>query len=184
MSAAPKRRGVSASEHRSPPVSHPAAMLGDVMDVRVVRSAKRRKTVAARLVGDVLEVRLPAWCDAAEETKWVEHFRTRFERRREADADGLVRRAERLADRYGLPRPASIRWSDSQEWRWGSCTPSTRTIRISTRVAGFPDFVQDHVVLHELAHLVEPNHGLAFKAIVARYPLAERATGYLLAKGG
>lgn len=147
-----------------------------------MRSAKRRKTVAARLVGDVLEVRLPSWCDDAEENRWVEHFRTRFERRHAADDDALVRRAERLAERYGLPRPASIRWSDSQEWRWGSCTSSTRTIRISTKVAAFPTWVQDHVVLHELAHLVEPNHGPAFHAIVARYPLAERATGYLIAK--
>jgi hypothetical protein len=154
------------------------------MDVRVVRSAKRRKTVAARLVGDVLEVRLPAWADAAEETRWVDHFRTKFERRSAADPATLERRARRLADRYGLPRPASIRWSDSQEWRWGSCTPSRGTIRISTRVAGFPDWVQDHVVLHELAHLVEAHHGPAFHAIVARYPLAERATGYLIAKGG
>lgn len=150
----------------------------------MVRSAKRRKTVAARVVGDVLEVRLPAWMDAAAEAEWVERFRTRFERRRVADDDALVARAARLADRHGLPRPSSIRWSDSQEWRWGSCTPATGAIRISTRVAAFPDWVQDHVVLHELAHLVEPNHGPAFKAIVARHPLAERATGYLMAKGG
>lgn len=150
----------------------------------MVRSAKRRKTVAARLVGDVLEVRLPGWMDTAEESRWVDHFRTRFERRSVADPDALQRRADRLAARYGLPRPASIRWSDSQAWRWGSCTPSTRTIRISTRVAAFPEWVQDHVVLHELAHLVEAHHGPAFHALVARYPLAERATGYLIAKGG
>ena len=149
-----------------------------------MRSAKRRKTVAARMVGDVLEVRLPSWCDADEETKWVSHFVGKFDRRRSADDDALVRRADRLADRYGLPRPSAIRWSDSQEWRWGSCTPSTGVIRISTRVAAFPDWVQDAVVLHELAHLVVPNHGPAFKEIVARYPLDERATGYLIAKSG
>lgn len=154
------------------------------MEVRVVRSAKRRKTVAARVVGDVLEVRLPAWMDAADEARWVDRFRTRFERRAHADEDELVRRARRLADRYDLPRPTSIRWSDSQEWRWGSCTPGAATIRISTRVAAFPGWVQDHVVLHELAHLVEAHHGPAFRDIVARYPLAERATGYLIAKGG
>ena len=36
--------------------------------------------------------------------------------------------------------------------------------------------------MHELAHLIEFNHGPAFDAIVARYPKAERARGYLIAK--
>ena len=40
----------------------------------------------------------------------------------------------------------------------------------------------DYVLVHELAHLLEYNHGPAFDAIVARYPKAERAKGYLLAK--
>jgi predicted metal-dependent hydrolase len=43
--------------------------------------------------------------------------------------------------------------------------------------------VVDFVVVHELAHLVEFGHGPRFKALVARYPLAERATGFLIAKG-
>ena len=35
-------------------------------EVRVVRSAKRKRTVQARLVDGVLEVRIPAWMSAAE----------------------------------------------------------------------------------------------------------------------
>jgi hypothetical protein len=35
--------------------------------------------------------------------------------------------------------------------------------------------------VHELAHLVEANHSPAFNALVARYPLAERARGFLMA---
>jgi hypothetical protein len=45
-----------------------------------------------------------------------------------------------------------------------------------------PSWVLDWVLIHELAHLKEPNHGLGFKALVDRYELAERAQGYLLAK--
>jgi len=37
------------------------------------------------------------------------------------------------------------------------------------------------VIVHELAHLIEPNHGKRFKALVRKYPLAERAIGYLMA---
>jgi len=49
-------------------------------------------------------------------------------------------------------------------------------------VAECPAWVLDYVLIHELAHLIEFNHGPAFDAIVARYPKAERARGYLIAK--
>jgi predicted metal-dependent hydrolase len=68
--------------------------------------------------------------------------------------------------------------------RWGSCTPSTGTIRISTRIAAFPDWVIDYVIVHELAHLHVPGHGADFWSLVQRYPRSERAIGYLMAKSG
>ena len=157
--------------------------IGHSMRVEVLRSAKRRKTVSARQVGDdLLQVRIPARMSRAEEERWVGEMVKRFERRAAAVVD-LPARASVLARRYGLPEPASIRWVDNQGARWGSCTPVDRTIRISSRLAAFPTWVVDFVVVHELAHLAEYGHGPAFKALVARYPLAERATGYLLAKG-
>jgi predicted metal-dependent hydrolase len=39
------------------------------------------------------------------------------------------------------------------------------------------------VVTHELAHLVEPGHTARFYRLVDRYPYAERARGFLIAKG-
>jgi predicted metal-dependent hydrolase len=153
------------------------------LEVSVVRSAKRRKTVSARMRGEVLELRLPAWMGEADEAAWIEKMTRRFERRRSADAVDLVARAHELATRYDLPEPASIRWVDNQTTRWGSCTPVDGTIRISSALAAWPKWVLDFVVVHELAHLVEPSHGPAFQALVARYPKAERATGFLIAKG-
>lgn len=35
--------------------------------------------------------------------------------------------------------------------------------------------------MHELAHLLEGNHGPKFWRLVKRYPLTERARGYLMA---
>jgi predicted metal-dependent hydrolase len=94
----------------------------------------------------------------------------------------LTARAASLAHRYGLPTPGDIRWSDDMRTRWGSCTPDDGTIRISTRVAAFPDWVVDYVVIHELAHLRVPGHGEAFWQLVHRYAKAERAIGYLIAR--
>jgi hypothetical protein len=148
----------------------------------VVRSAKRRRTIQARQLGDVLRVHVPASLSQAEEDHWVAVMLRRFERRRQVSDADLAERAGALADRHGLPRPANIRWVENQQKRWGSCTPFDGTIRISDRLAEYPSWVLEYVVVHELAHLVEPSHGPAFKALVNRYPRAERARGFLIAK--
>lgn len=149
--------------------------------VEVVRSPRRRRTVQARLDGDVVLVRVPASMSAAEEARWVETLVTRIERRSRAGAVDLADRAAALARRHGLPLPDHITWSDNQGSRWGSCTPATREVRISTRLATLPGWVLDYVIVHELAHLSVPDHSPAFRALVARYPRAERAKGYLQA---
>jgi predicted metal-dependent hydrolase len=82
-----------------------------------------------------------------------------------------------------LPAPESIRWVSNQRYRWGSCKPVDGSIRLSDRLSRFPDWVIVFVVVHELAHLVEPYHTSELWALVSSYPLTERARGFLLAKG-
>lgn len=155
--------------------------------IEVRRSKRRRRTVSAYRDGERVVVLIPAQFSRAEEREWVdrmlERLAAREQRARRSDTE-LVARAQRLAARY-LPdhpaaaRPASVRWVQNQNGRWGSCTPADGTIRISHRVQEMPDWVIDYVLLHELSHLVIPSHSSAFWALVARYPKAERARGYL-----
>src|SRR3712207_7000383 len=50
--------------------------------------------------------------------------------------DELMARAQALSAAHldGVPQPASVRWVDNQNRRWGSCTPADRTIRLSSRL--------------------------------------------------
>ena len=163
-------------------MSHPGATFPGV-DVEVIRSPRRRKTVQARKVGGVLRVSIPAAMSKADEERHVAEMVRRMERRSESSALDLSARAEALAATYNLRRPTSIRWVDNQEWRWGSCTPSDGTIRISTRLAAEPAWVLDYVIMHELAHLHRAAHDLIFWSIVGQYPRTERARGFLMARG-
>ena len=167
---------------RSNAPAAPAATSTPPFTVEVIRSRKRKKTSQARLRGEDLEVRVPSWISLAQEAEIVAHFVDRFERSRSREAIDLTERARAVAAEYDLPLPHSIRWVSNQRDRWGSCTPAHGTIRLSDRMAGFPSWVIDYVIVHEMAHLIEASHNDRFWAIVARYPLTERARGYLLAK--
>lgn len=153
------------------------------MNIEVRRSPRRRKTVEARLVDGTLRIAIPATLTPDEEAHWVDTMRRRFERSSDSAAIDLPARARRLAGRFSLPEPVEITWSTRQTTRWGSCSVETGRVRVSDRLAGYPGWVLDYVIVHELTHLIEAGHTSAFWDIVNRYPLAERARGYLMARG-
>jgi predicted metal-dependent hydrolase len=153
--------------------------------VEVRRSKRRRRTVSAYREGERIVVLIPASLTRKEEAEWVETMVARIEKAEQKarlSDDDLLERAQRLNDKWlgGLATPASVRWVTNQNARWGSCTPGDRTIRLSERLNGMPTWVIDYVLVHELAHLLEPGHDPKFWAWVDRYPNAEKAKGYLL----
>jgi hypothetical protein len=150
--------------------------------VIVTRSRKRRRSVGAQLVGGTLRLAIPSWMSKAEEAHWIDEMSRRFMRKMSTDRFHLGRRAAGLAKRLDLPAPTDIRWATDMTARWGSCTPELGTIRISDRLAAFPDWVVDYVIVHELAHLVVLNHDDDFWRLVHRFEMSERAIGYLIAK--
>ncbi len=148
-------------------------------------SSRRRRTVSARLVEGVLELRVPSWMSQREREEWAERMRARIERqiRRAQPGDAELGRRARLLNRRffgGRLRWSSIAFAE-QEKRWGSCSYLSGVIRISSRGARLPAWVLDYIVVHELAHLERAEHGPKFWELVSNYPLAERARGYLMA---
>lgn len=162
----------------------PSAPSAGQPDVEVRRSSRRRRTVSAYREGARTIVLLPARMSAAEEQQWVATMLDRLEaqeRRCKPSDDELWVRAQRLSSRYldGRALPRSVRWVSNQRSRWGSCTVSDGSIRLSDRLQGMPEWVVDYVLLHELAHLIEPSHSRKFWALLDSYPEVERARGFL-----
>lgn len=68
-------------------------------------------------------------------------------------------------------------------YRWGSCTPKDN-LSFNWRLIKAPMFVIDYVLIHELAHLLEPNHTPQFWSIVhAQTASMERARKWLRENG-
>lgn len=157
------------------------------MDVTIIRSPNRKKTVSAKLCGDEILIRLPLGLSKIEETRCIEKMCKRIEKKQkcEPDSNALSRRAKELNRRYfnGRLKVNSIKYVTNQNSVFGSCTTHKGTIRISHRVAKMPRWVKDYLIIHEMAHLVHPDHSPAFWTVVNRYNYAERARGYLIAKG-
>jgi len=152
--------------------------------VEVRRSHRRTRTVSAYRKDGKVVVMIPARFTRAEETEWVDTMLGRLarsEQRGRRTDEQLMRRARELARDYlqDSVAPVSVRWVSNMTTRWGSCTTGEGTIRLSDRLQAMPAWVIDYVLLHELAHLIEPNHDRRFWGWVDRFPKAERAKGYL-----
>lgn len=152
--------------------------------VEVLKSKRRKRSVGAQLIGDVLHISVPSWMSRAETAEWVEKMSASYRRQLSTDRINLRQRALALSRRHSLPRPKVIVWDDTMTGRWGTCTIDTGEIRLSSRLAAFPNWVLDYVIVHELCHMEVDGHTHEFWDLVNRYPKAERAIGYLIAKSG
>ena len=153
-------------------------------EIEVRRSRRRRRTVSAYREGGRTVVLIPARFSADEERTWVDAMLRKLaagDKRLRPSDEQLLDRATDLSRRYlgGRATPLSVAWVTNQSSRWGSCTPAEGTIRISARVKGMPSWVLDYVILHELAHLLQPGHDAEFWSLLRAFPRTERARGYL-----
>ena len=168
---------------------------GTFMDIQVTYRWTRR--LAMRIVknGDV-HVSAPVGMPKAEVERFIQSHRdwiaaarkkTAERRKRQAafydqlplqtreQTDDALRRLKALiepmvehhARQMGV-KPAAISYKPTIS-RWGQCNIKNRSISFSTYLLLLPEWCIEHVVVHELCHLLEPSHNARFHALMDRY---------------
>lgn len=74
---------------------------------------------------------------------------------------------ERYSGEMGV-KPAGISYK-AMISRWGVCNVKARTVCFSAYLLLLPEWCVEHVVAHELCHLLEPSHNARFHALMDRY---------------
>ena len=74
---------------------------------------------------------------------------------------------QKWAPHMGVEEPTFI--ARKMKTKWGSCTPSARSIRINLELAKKPPECLEYIVVHELTHLLEPTHNSRFIALMTKF---------------
>ena len=74
---------------------------------------------------------------------------------------------ERHAREMGVT-PSAVRYK-AMISRWGVCNVKAKSICFSVYLLLLPEWCVEHVVVHELCHLLEPSHNARFHALMDKY---------------
>lgn len=172
----------------------------------VIRS--KRKTLGLQVTEDGrVVVRAPLRCPKAEIACFVEAYsdwiekkqRQALEIKSRADAAGCLseREISALSSSMKKALPEKLRHFASllkvsygkvtvrcQKTKWGSCS-SKGNLNFNCLLMLAPESVLDYVVVHELCHLIHPDHSMAFWAEVERIlPGCKQQRAWLKNNGG
>ncbi|MBE0670547.1 MAG: M48 family metallopeptidase [Anaerolineales bacterium] len=79
--------------------------------------------------------------------------------------------AEPLIAKWEKQLGVSSAWCYVQRMKtkWGSCNPSTHSIRLNSDLAKKPRECLEYIVVHELIHLLEPSHNARFTSLMDKF---------------
>jgi predicted metal-dependent hydrolase len=143
---------------------------GDVLEVGQRRyllhvSIEPRGTHSGKLIGDTIHLQISEQATPAQRTRACKTLMSRV-----VAGDfypEIRRRVLDWNDRSFRQHIKSINLKYNHS-NWGSCS-AHNNVNLSTRLLFAPIDVQDYVILHELAHLVELNHSDRFWALVEHH---------------
>jgi len=132
-----------------------------VLDVKM----EDRATHTAKLIGDTVFIQLAEKAGSAHQVRSIKTLLSRV-----VAGDfypEIHRRVRDMNDRTFRQHIKSVNLKYNHS-NWGSCS-AHNNVNLSTRLLFAPREVQNYVILHELAHLVELNHSDRFWALVEQY---------------
>ncbi len=143
---------------------------GDVLEVGQRRyvldvSIEARGSHTGKLIGDTIHLQLSDKSTPAHMTRAIKTLLSRV-----VAGDFYPEVQRRVLDWNDRTfrrhiKSVNLKYNHSN---WGSCS-AHNNVNLSTRLLFAPQDVQDYVILHELAHLVELNHSDRFWALVQGY---------------
>ena len=107
------------------------------MEIKVIRSPDRKKTIQAKMVGQTLQVYLPLGMKPDEERKLIEKMKEKIEKKKHKkqinNDDYLITKFNEFNVKYfqGKLKVNSLEFVTNQTRVNGSCTPNNCTIRLS-----------------------------------------------------
>lgn len=83
----------------------------------------------------------------------------------------LRQTAQPLIEKWGTTMGVKVEqvFVRRMKTRWGSCNHRERHIRLNTELAKKPVACLEYIIVHELAHLIEPTHNARFVALMDHY---------------
>jgi predicted metal-dependent hydrolase len=108
---------------------------------------------------------------------FARHDKVEYLKLKEHAREMVTRRLEKYAEFYGFEyKGVAIR---NQKTRWGSCS-SKGNLNFNYKILLLPQRHADYIIVHELCHLKEFNHGKRFWALVAQtFPDYEKIVAQL-----
>ncbi|MFH1510059.1 MAG: M48 family metallopeptidase [Candidatus Woesearchaeota archaeon] len=135
--------------------------VGD-MDYRLRISHADKQSSSARVAGDMIHLSISSNLSKEDHNKHVSTLLSRcVASKRLPD---LKKKISELNDKHFNQEIKKIFFKNNKS-NWGSCSKAGN-INISTRLLFAPDDILEYVCIHELAHLIEPNHSDRFWALV------------------
>jgi predicted metal-dependent hydrolase len=163
---------------------------GDTFGVSVQRDKRLKKSFRWHWQPDgTIQLRVPHRLPKGAVGQLLDQIAAQLQAQRDlaarrTDAE-LQQRAEYINKKYfgGRIKWKAIRWVSNMNTRLGSCTNGGSTdghIRISDKIKGWPPWVVDAVIAHELVHRLHNSHSQAFwDTLKQGYPLTEKAQGFI-----
>lgn len=150
-------------------------------DHTVIRSRRRSIAIVVKDDGAV-EIRCPSYVSNIQiedilhsRADWIEKQQKKIANKidlpdiekmsddeREYYRQSLQSKIEAFMSSYDGPRPSGFTIR-KQKTRWGSCS-NRGNINLNIKAVFLPDDLFEYLIEHELAHLVEMNHGYQFWA--------------------